>query len=167
VFSFLNLRRYFSEIYAGVMPQALDQHHLDNCFLRDICDLSRDESFLGEEPPTARLHPYLVRYAIMYFDCSFSETPSQEHLHRLRQDFFARKREAFARASQRGPKTDLDRAGRLFGVSGTELRKMDRREFIRLYRKKAKKMHPDRGGEQSDFIELTRVYKYLLKIYKS
>jgi hypothetical protein len=163
VFSFLNLRRYFSEIYAGVMPQALEQERLDNFFLQDICDLSRDESFLCEEPPTDRLHPYLVRYAIMYFDYSFSEAPASEHLHRLRQDFFARKREAFARASERGPKKDLDHAERLFGVSERELQKMDRREIIRLYRKKAKEMHPDRGGEQADFIQLTRVYKLLLK----
>lgn len=167
VFSFLNLRRYFSEIYAGVMPQALDQQTLDTCFLQDICELNRDESFLGEEPPSAWLHPYLVRYAIMYFDYSFSEAPASEHLHRLRQDFFARKREAFARASKQGPTTELDQAGRLFGVSETELKKMDRRELIRLYRKKAKEMHPDRGGEQSDFIQLTRVYKSLLKTYKS
>lgn len=73
----------------------------------------------------------------------------------------------FFEAIMRATIIDPDRAGQSFGVSEAELRKMDRREFIRLYRKKAKEMHPDRGGEHSDFIELTRVYKYLLKISKS
>jgi hypothetical protein len=167
VFSFLNLRRYFSEIYAGVMPQALDQEKLDSCFVQDICELNRDESFLGEKPIPDRLHPYLVRYAIMYFDYSFSEVPAGEHLHRLRQDFFARKREDFARASEKGESTDLAQAKWLFGVSETELKKMDRKAIIRLYRKKAKEMHPDRGGNQSDFIQLTRAYKSLLKRIKT
>jgi hypothetical protein len=166
VFSFLNLRRHFSEIYAGVMPQALDQEQLDSCFVQDICALSRDETFLEENPPTDGLHPYLVRYAVMYFDYSFSEAPASEHLNRLRQDFFARKREDFARASEKDKGPELDRADRLFGVSEAELKQMERRELIRLYRQKAKEMHPDRGGNQSDFIHLTRIYKALLKRHK-
>lgn len=51
VFSFLHLRRYFSKTYAGAMPRALDQERLDYCFLQDICELNRDESFLGGKAP--------------------------------------------------------------------------------------------------------------------
>ncbi|MFW6178482.1 MAG: J domain-containing protein [Desulfohalobiaceae bacterium] len=161
VFSFLNLRRFFSEIYAGVMPQALDLEKLDKCFIQDICELNQDPSFFGDSSSRERLHPCLVRYVIMYFDYSL---PAGDYLHRLRQDFLARKRQAFARASRQKEPADLQQSAEIFQVSIKELTGMSRRQITRLYRQQAKKLHPDQGGSKQDFIRLSQAYRTLLSL---
>ena len=54
-------------------------------------------------------------------------------------------------------------AGALFGVSSRELKGMDKREIRRLYRKKARELHPDQGGSHERFIDHARLYEELLK----
>jgi DnaJ-class molecular chaperone len=40
---------------------------------------------------------------------------------------------------------------------------MSRHELTKLYRKKAKEMHPDKGGGHDSFIKLTAAYNEFLK----
>ncbi|MFO8031958.1 MAG: J domain-containing protein [Desulfohalobiaceae bacterium] len=161
VFSFLNLRRFFSEIYAGVMPQALNLEKLDRCFIQDICELNLDESFFGKRRNPDHLHPCLIRYVIMYFDYSL---PAGDYLQRLRQDFFARKREAFAQASSRKGSRDLEQSAAIFQISISELKGMSRRQISQMYRQRAKKLHPDQGGSKQDFLRLSQAYRTLLSL---
>ncbi len=51
----------------------------------------------------------------------------------------------------------------LFGKSKKELKKLEQKELIRLFRKKAKKLHPDKGGDHEQFVLLVEVYNELLK----
>ncbi len=49
----------------------------------------------------------------------------------------------------------------LFGVTESQLKEMSGEELTRLYRKKARDLHPDTGGSQEDFVKLTEVYQAL------
>jgi DnaJ-class molecular chaperone len=40
---------------------------------------------------------------------------------------------------------------------------MTKRGLTRLYRRMAKKLHPDKGGEHEKFIQLSEAYQELLK----
>ena len=74
-YSFLNLRRFFYEIHAGKMPQALDQEKLDRLFVRELCSLDADQAFWSGMDRGPDLHPYLIRYVLMFFDSSFGPSP--------------------------------------------------------------------------------------------
>jgi hypothetical protein len=161
VYSFLNLRRHFYEIFAGKMPQGLDQDSLDRAFLEDICKLNRDPLFWGDEERTAFLHPYLVRYAVMFFDYPFA--PST-FLQDMLNDYISRRQHRASRKMKQKMAAGSDRAAsRMFGVSEEELRSMSRAELISRYRKLAQKLHPDKGGSHEEFIRLTETYKVLLR----
>jgi hypothetical protein len=165
VFSFLNLRRHFYEIFAGKMPQALDQEKLDRVFMEDICALNRDASFWGDEELTTFLQPYLRRYVIMYFDYSFA--PST-YLEDIINEYISRKQfESFKRARKRVKVSDsYKEASEIFELSEEELRSMSKSELTRSYRKRAQQLHPDKGGKQEDFVRLTEVYEIMMH-YKS
>jgi hypothetical protein len=60
-------------------------------------------------------------------------------------------------------KANLEEAGVLFKETPEELKKMTRKDLVRLYRKRIQKLHPDKGGDHDKFIKLTRVYHHLLK----
>ncbi|HKK32268.1 MAG TPA: hypothetical protein VJ934_01740, partial [Desulfomicrobiaceae bacterium] len=60
------------------------------------------------------------------------------------------------------PKIDTDRCAVLFGVPFSTLKEMTKPELIALFRKRAKAMHPDRGGEHDVFVELLDMYKCIL-----
>ena len=40
---------------------------------------------------------------------------------------------------------------------------MERKELVRLYRRKAKELHPDRGGDQESFIRLSEAFTCLVE----
>ena len=44
------------------------------------------------------------------------------------------------------------------------LKKMSRQELVRLFRRKAQELHPDKGGNHEKFVDLTRAYHVLLKM---
>jgi hypothetical protein len=73
VYVIFDLQRYFrSSPVARAIPQALDQDDLDHCFLKDLCTLQEDENFwAGFDKSGSGLHPYLVRYAVLFFDYEF------------------------------------------------------------------------------------------------
>lgn len=159
VYSFLHLRRFFSEIIAGKMPQGLDSKKLDRLFMDELCDLNRDDLFWkGAEKPDG-LHACLVRYAIMFFDYPLgSESFMQDHL----RDFFARNRQRFGRIKLKKADVSPGEASRIMGVPGKILYAMSKRELTKVYRSLAMKMHPDKGGDHEAFIRLTEVYRMLL-----
>ncbi|WP_028574311.1 J domain-containing protein [Desulfonatronovibrio hydrogenovorans] len=159
VYSFLYLRRHFSEIIAGKMPQGLDPEKLDRLFLEELCGLNRDDLFWKGAGKPEDLHPYLLRYVIMFFDHPLgSESFMQDHL----RDFFARTRRRFGDFPVKKPDLSPDEAGRIMGISSAILSSMSQRELTRIYRGLAMKMHPDRGGDHDQFIRLTQAYKMLL-----
>ncbi len=159
VYSFFYLRRFFTEMIAGNMPQGLDQQKLDTLFIREICALNKEDLFWkGEYKPDA-LHPYLVRYVIMFFDYPLgSDSFLREHM----QDFYARTRQRFGTLTPKKPDFSEDEAGKIMGVPPKSLYAMSKKELTRIYRGRIMKMHPDKGGDHNKFIKLMEIYRILL-----
>jgi curved DNA-binding protein CbpA len=57
----------------------------------------------------------------------------------------------------------LKEASSIFGVTEDVLRTMTRRSIVRLFRRAAKKLHPDKGGTEERFVQLTEAYEEILK----
>ena len=68
----------------------------------------------------------------------------------------------FRRPRPRPKKIIPERVRGLFGLSMDEIRRLSRREFARVFRKKAMSMHPDKGGDHDAFVELLETYKRLV-----
>jgi curved DNA-binding protein CbpA len=43
---------------------------------------------------------------------------------------------------------------------------MSRRDLVRLYRRKAQELHPDKGGDHDKFVRLTAAYHEVIKTKK-
>jgi hypothetical protein len=158
VFVIFDLHRFFRETFARQYPEMLPEEAVDACFLEALCRLNADETFWsGMETPDERLHPYLVRYPILYFDADWGRTRYLEDLARQFVDSHRRYR------PPEGVRVRAEEAARLFEVSGHRLRRMNRGELTRLYRKRAQKLHPDKGGTHEGFVTLTRAYRALLR----
>jgi hypothetical protein len=48
-------------------------------------------------------------------------------------------------------------------MSREEAAGLERKDLVRLYRKKAKEHHPDRGGDKECFIQMTEAFACLLE----
>jgi len=158
VFAIFDLQRFFAESYTTTHPDALNGDKLDELFVEDICRLDQDLSFWQGFKRKNRLPPYLIRYVVMYFDYSFPASRSWNDYVRSFADSQRR-----ARASKSSYRMSINEASTVFGVSRADLAKMDKKELTRLFRKKAHKHHPDKGGDQERFIELSAAYKELLR----
>lgn len=158
VFAIFNLHRFFKETYARVLPQALNQEKVERYFLQEICRLNRDQSFRAGTKAEDSLHPYLVRYVIMFFDNKYGPSSYYEDY----VSSFIHRRRRYEPPSIKSS-IGLKEISALFGVGIDVLKKMKKRELTRLYRRKAKKFHPDKGGEQEMFIKLTEAYNELLR----
>jgi hypothetical protein len=149
----LNLQRHFANLTARTMPEALDPVQLDEAFMSEFCALQTDLVFgfgLSGGPQA-----YLRRYAFMHFDFEFV---ASDGFGRIFEDFM----NDFRRPRPR-PKTVIpERVRELFGLSMDEIRRLSRREFARVFRKKAMSMHPDKGGDHDAFVELLETYKRLV-----
>lgn len=157
VFAIFNLQQFFSESCARTMPHVLDEEQLDAFFLREVCRLDSDLSFWKGLKRSESLPPYLIRYLVMYFDYDFPGSASfNDYNH-----FFSDSRRARRPRSSR--RISLNQASTVFGVSRAELAGMDKKKLTALYRKKALKLHPDKGGDHDRFIELTAAYNELLR----
>jgi hypothetical protein len=152
-----NLQQFFTQRFARAAPEGLDQDEVDRHFVEALCTLDADASFWFGTPAAGRLHDYLVRYVLMFFDHDFgSRSPADDYL----RDFMNRHRE------YRPPESvavSMEEAGRIFGKSREVLKKMTRRELIRLYRRRAQELHPDKGGRHETFLSLTAAYHRLLR----
>ena len=52
------------------------------------------------------------------------------------------------------------KASKILGVRTTKLRKMSKPEIKKVYRMKAKKAHPDHGGNNTKFNTLNEAYQF-------
>jgi hypothetical protein len=158
VYVIFDLQRFFTETIATIMPQGLDQRKVDEYFLNEICRLNSNRSFWAGMNLEGKLHDYLIRYVIMYFD---SEYGRGSFLDDYIRNFMNSRR--FYRAPPKKSTVSLDEASAIFGVKQDSLKKMTRRGITRLYRRMAQKLHPDKGGDHEKFIKLTEAYQELLK----
>jgi hypothetical protein len=153
-----DLQRHFTGLSARLIPQALDQEELDKYFLKDLYRLHRDESFWAGLKKENRLHEYLVRYAVMFFDYEFDGGSAwEEYL----QNFINSKR--FHRPSPPQSTVSMTVVVEIFGVSEDDLKAMNKNDLTKLYRQKAHELHPDKGGEHDSFVRLAEAYEQLLR----
>ena len=160
LYAALHLQTHFSHLLTRHLPEILDPLQVDHHFLEEICKINSDEAFFtGVEftDPTS-LHPYLVKYVILYFDHAFDPGLAwDEHMQR-----FKWRHQFYRRPSSTGAATMADKeACQCLGLTQEELRKMDLKQLTRHYRKLAKKAHPDIGGDEKTFIKIKEAYESL------
>jgi hypothetical protein len=156
-YQIFDLQQFFAEAYSRSHPEGLNQERMDHFFMEALCDLNQDEQLWQGEQMVPGLQPHLVRYAIMYFDSRF---PARDPFQDFLRDFMNRHRIHRPPASVQ---VSLNESARLFGVTVDELKKMDCRALTRQYRKLAQRHHPDKGGNQETFVNLSAAYHKLLK----
>lgn len=137
-------------------PSALGQDVLDGHIMDALCAVDSDKAFFSgvDRASGDALHPYLQKYAWLYFDSDFHHEAAWPDPFRLWQ--------RAARQPAPRPSVSLETACAVFEIAVRDFRSMSRREFMRLYRRKAKKIHPDTGGEHEEFVRLAEAYERLL-----
>jgi hypothetical protein len=134
------------------------QDQMDGFFTRRLCSLYTDQTFwAGMNKPEA-LRDYLARYAIAYFDAipGWQKPAWQEYV----EAFINAHRSYVPPAKIRAT---MERAAKLFGKPWKELKTMNRTDLTRLYRRLALQHHPDQGGREEVFLELTQAFQVLMK----
>lgn len=157
VFAIFDLQRHFTESFSATMPEALNQIDIADHFIEDICTLNSSASFWKTNPPDDSLHEHLIRYLIMFFDHGYGRRSLFDDFVR---EFMGRHR-TFSWPEKR-PTVSTSQAAEIFGTTWKKLQNMSGKELTRLYRKRAKEMHPDGGGNHEEFIELNAAYASLL-----
>ena len=157
-YSIFNLQDFFTQWFAQDAPKMLDQKTVDEHFLEEICRLNRDQMFWNGMETGNRLHEYLVRYVVMYFDYDYApKSFIEEYIRKFMNDH------RDYRPPAKSQKIDLNKAGTLFDTTPEALKRMSRKDLVRLYRKRSQRLHPDKGGDPDAFIRLTRIYQNLLR----
>jgi hypothetical protein len=156
-----DINRFFKESFAKNRPQFLKQSDVDDHFIEEICSLNRDLNFWAGMQNANRLHEYLVRYVLMYFDYDFAPRSWAEDYIRN----FINSRRDYKSPFGAGSVT-WDEAGAIFGKAQDELKKMSRQELSRIFRRRALELHPDQGGDPEKFVKLTKAYDMLLRTKK-
>ncbi len=156
VYVIFDLQRFFSELCAKTMPQGLNQEAVDDYFVQELCRLNADPVFWAGLPPRDHLQDYLVRYLVMYFDMDYGRSDFLENL--INQFRNAHRRHRWPKPKR----MPLEEASRIFDVPTDELDRLSRRQVTRLFRRKALKLHPDKGGEHKAFIKLSEAYKSIM-----
>lgn len=158
MYAIFNLQAFFTQSFIHNMPEALDPEKMDRHFLDQVCTLDNDDVFWQGFAKGDTLHEYLVRYVIMYFDYSFASGTGWEQY--IRNFMDSRRRYAPPQSARR---MSMSEAATVFGVGRAELAAMNLKELKRLFRKKARELHPDKGGEHEAFIELAAAYQELCR----
>ena len=156
-----DLQQFFYESYAKSTPQSLSTDKVDTHFIEQVCRLNTDRSFWAGMKTGDSLHNYLVRYVLMYFDHDFAPGSLMEDY--IRQ--FVTSHRAYRAPYKTGAST-LRKASAAFGQPQEVIKKMSRKKFTRLYRLKAQQLHPDKGGDNDKFVNLTDAYHALLETKK-
>jgi len=163
IYTALHMQGHFSHLMTRHHPAFLNSEKLDRYLIEDLCRLNRDPAFFkgvaGHDPEN--LHPYLIRYLILYFDNLFGP---QSAWSETAEDFIWKHR--FYRpppARGRTPVPEKE-ACRCLGISPEYFKKMNRKALTRWYRRRAKETHPDRGGDEGSFIRITEAYEQLLRL---
>ena len=156
-----NINQFFAESFAKKRPQYLKQSDVDGYFIDEICKLNQDRAFWAGMQTESSLHEYLIRYMLMYFDYDFAPRSWVEdyirHFINSHRDY---------RAPFNVGSVTLEKASAIFGESKAALKKMNRHELVKLFRRRALELHPDMGGNHEKFVELTQAYHLLLKSKK-
>jgi hypothetical protein len=159
VYTVFNIQKHFNEVYARETPDILDQSQVDDLFIKEICELNDDEIFWsGFDKINKGLKGYLIRYLIMFFDFDYEPRSFIEDYIRR----FINSRRDYRPPPPKAT-VSMKEASDIFGESKETLEKMNRKELTRLYRRQARRLHPDTGGDSKAFIRLTRAYKSLLR----
>lgn len=159
VYSVFALRDHFRESFAGTIPDFLDQSQVDACFVRELCRLDRDETFWAGAEQENRLHAYLIRYVIMFFDFDYAPRNFMEEYVRN----FMNSRRDYHPPPPPPASMPMQEVSDIFSAGPEALKNMSRRELSRLYRRRARDLHPDQGGTSKQFIKLTEAYRSLLR----
>ncbi len=157
VFAIFDLQRHFGESISATMPEALNQNDIADYFIEDICRLNRDPLFWSQQISGKSLHDHLIRYIIMFFDHGYGRRSLFDDFLR---EFMGRHR-AF-QWPQKKPNVSSGDAARIFDTDWQKLSQMSKKELTRLYRQRAKELHPDGGGEHEQFVALNSAYASLL-----
>jgi hypothetical protein len=160
LYAAFDLQRYFRQLLIRYQPEMLDPLKVDHYFLEEICKLNSEESFFKgvDFTDAASLHPYLVKYVILYFDNAFDpglmwDEYTQEF--RWRHQFYRRP------TSSAGSTMANKEACQCLGITQEQLRKMNLEQLTRHYRKIAKSTHPDVGGDEKNFVKIKEAYESL------
>jgi hypothetical protein len=156
-----DINQFFNESFAKKRPQYLKQSDVDDHFIEEICSLNRDLTFWAGMQTASGLHEYLVRYVLMYFDYDFAPMSWVEDYIRS----FINSRRDYQSPFGAGSVT-WNEAGVIFGETKDALKKMSRQDLIRIFRRRALELHPDKGGDPGKFVELTKAYDMLLRTKK-
>ena len=156
-----NIHRFFTESFAQKRPQYLKQSDVDAYFIEEICGLNQDRTFWAGLQNGGSLHEYLIRYLLMYFDYDFVPRSWAEDYIR---HFINSRRDYHPPPNAAG--MTLKEASFIFSESKEVLKQMSRRQLVRLFRRRAKELHPDKGGDQGKFVRLSHAYHMLLRTKK-
>lgn len=156
VYAIFDLKGFFKTA-ATDAAASLDVPDLDLYFTDLICGLNADMSFWAGMDTTSALHPYLQRYATMFYDYT-ARRPSVEQ---ERLWSFINRHRAYRPPPSIRKKIQLTE--KLFGTTWKQLEKMNRSTLKRVYRQRVMELHPDHGGDKQQFIQLTASYRYLLQ----
>lgn len=157
LFAIFDLQRFFKESYARSIPQALNRERLDTLLVEELCRLAADRSFWQGYPAFDCLPPYLVRYLIMYFDA-----PTEDPTGWARFARSSRSRRTHHSHFADTGRMHRQQAAAVFELTEEQLANLGKKELTRLYRQRAHELHPDKGGENDQFIRLTAAYEELL-----
>ncbi len=153
-----DIGRFFSESFAAKKPQFLKQSDIDDFFIAEICKLNGDPVFWAGMAADEWLHEYLIRYLFMFYDYDFAPRSWVEDY--IRNFINSRRGHQFTNQSA---SVTMKEASSIFGETENTLKKLNRQELSRLFRRRARALHPDQGGDQEKFVELTRAYDALLR----
>jgi len=163
IYTALGLENHFRHLLTRYQPEALDPFKVEEFFLRDLCRLNLDKLFFSgvDDHDPALLHPYLWKYAILYFDSTFDPRMVWDE---YAADFVWTHQFSGRDGASSGPLSGSEKeACRKLGIPLNDFEKMDRQALIRLYRRLAMKSHPDKGGDKESFVHVKAAYECLMK----
>ncbi|MCU0587484.1 MAG: J domain-containing protein [Syntrophobacteraceae bacterium] len=159
LYTAFHLESYFRGHLLKDHPIALDPEKLDACFLEEVCRLNSDREFFAGvgNRDSGTLHPFLRKYVTLFFDHDFVAQRIDPSFYRE----FMNRRRAHGRVLAVRAAMPLENALLLLRIAEEEFRCMTRTQLTRRYRKIAKRVHPDGGGEHEEFIQITEAYEVL------
>jgi len=155
IYTALDLHRFFQGFMAKQMPHALDQDKVEAFFIQELCLLNKELFGL-----TNRLHEYLIRYAVMFFDHTYGDSVLLDD---MVNDFQFRQRSRWFKPPGTTRQLALSQALKIFNLTAKDLESMDKKDLTREFRRLARQHHPDRGGSHDRFVELNNAYQALLE----
>jgi hypothetical protein len=160
IYTALHMQSHFRNLLIRHQPAFLNKDKLDNYLLKDLCRLNTDDTFFQgvEHHDPETLHPYLIKYLILYFDFEFDPRNLWgEYV----DDFIWKHRFYKAPRSRAGISMPAEEACKCLGISPQDFKDMKQEELLSCFRNLAKETHPDRGGDEETFIKIKEAYECL------